>query len=113
MLAADVGATHVRLAIADLAATVLADDVVDLDISVGPEKVLAWVVDRGRALVRRSSRRIADIVGVGIGLPGPVEFATGRPTSPPIMPGWDGFDVPGSWASRCAAPMSSSTTTST
>ena len=95
VLAADVGATHVRLAVADLAATVLADDVVDLDISVGPEKVLAWVVDRGRALVRRSSRRIADIVGVGIGLPGPVEFATGRPTSPPIMPGWDGFDVPG------------------
>ena len=95
VLGADVGATHVRLAVADLAATVLADDVVDLDISVGPEKVLAWVVDRGRALVRRSSRRIADIVGVGIGLPGPVEFATGRPTSPPIMPGWDGFDVPG------------------
>ena len=95
VLGADVGATHVRLAVADLAASVLADDVVDLDISVGPDKVLAWVVDRGRALVRRSGRRIADVVGVGIGLPGPVEFATGRPTSPPIMPGWDGFDVLG------------------
>jgi predicted NBD/HSP70 family sugar kinase len=95
VLGADVGATHVHLAVADLAARVLADDVVDLDISVGPEKVLAWVVDRSRALVRRSGRRLGDVVGVGIGLPGPVEFATGRPTSPPIMPGWDGFDVPG------------------
>ena len=27
--------------------------------------------------------------GVGIGIPGPVEFRTGRPISPPIMPGWD------------------------
>jgi predicted NBD/HSP70 family sugar kinase len=95
VLGADVGATHVRLAVADLAARVLADDVVDLDISVGPEKVLAWVVDRSRALVRRSGRRLGEVIGVGIGLPGPVEFATGRPTSPPIMPGWDGFDVPG------------------
>jgi predicted NBD/HSP70 family sugar kinase len=94
VLGADVGATHVRLAVSDLAATVLADDVVDLDVGVGPEKVLTWVVDRGRALVRRAGRRLGDVVSVGIGLPGPVEFATGRPTSPPIMPGWDGFDVP-------------------
>ena len=34
------------------------------------------------------------MAGVGIELPGPVEHATGRPTNPPIMPGWDGFDVP-------------------
>jgi predicted NBD/HSP70 family sugar kinase len=95
VLGADIGATHVRLAVSDLAATVLADDVVDLDIGVGPEKVLAWVVDRGKVLVRRAGRRIADVVAVGVGVPGPVEFATGRPTSPPIMPGWDGFDVPG------------------
>lgn len=34
-------------------------------------------------------------MGVGIGVPGPVEHSTGRPTNPPIMPGWDRFDVPG------------------
>ena len=28
-----------------------------------------------------------DVWGVGIGLPGPVEFSNGSPTSPPIMPG--------------------------
>jgi predicted NBD/HSP70 family sugar kinase len=95
ILGADVGATHVRLAVTDLAANVVADDVIDLDVAVGPEKVLSWVVDRGRALVRRAGRRLGDVAAVGIGLPGPVEFATGRPTSPPIMPGWDGFDVRG------------------
>jgi predicted NBD/HSP70 family sugar kinase len=95
VLGADVGATHVRLAVTDLAANVVADDVIDLDVAVGPEKVLAWVADRGRALVRRAGRRLGDVAAVGIGLPGPVEFATGRPTSPPIMPGWDGFDVRG------------------
>jgi predicted NBD/HSP70 family sugar kinase len=95
VVAADVGATHVRLAVTDLAATVLATELTDLDVALGPDKVLRWVVDHGRRLVRSAGRRLADVAGVGIGLPGPVEHATGRPTNPPIMPGWDGFDVPG------------------
>ena len=33
------------------------------------------------------------IWGIGIGVPGPVEYGTGRPISPPIMPGWDGYPV--------------------
>jgi predicted NBD/HSP70 family sugar kinase len=95
VLAADVGATHVRLAVTDLAATVLATELADLDIALGPEKVLQWVLDHGHALLTTVGRRADDLAGVGIGLPGPVEHATGRPTNPPIMPGWDGFDVPG------------------
>ena len=95
VLAADVGATHVRLAVTDLAATVLADELADLDIALGPEAVLRWVVDHGRALVATAGRELTALAGIGIGLPGPVEHATGRPTNPPIMPGWDGFDVPG------------------
>ena len=31
--------------------------------------------------------------GVGIGVPGPVDFQAGVPVSPPIMPGWDGYPV--------------------
>ncbi len=45
--------------------------------------------------MRSAGRRRADLVGVGIGLPGPVEHSTGRPALPPIMPGWDDYDVPG------------------
>jgi predicted NBD/HSP70 family sugar kinase len=95
VLAADVGATHVRLAVTDLAAHALASELVDLDIALGPPEVLGWVIEHGRALVARAGRSEGDLAGVGIGLPGPVEHATGRPTHPPIMPGWDGFDVAG------------------
>ncbi len=94
VLAVDIGATHVRLAVTDLAATVLADETVDLDIALGPDAVLGWVIEHGRALVTATGRTPSDLAGVGIGVPGPVEHATGRPTNPPIMPGWDGFDVP-------------------
>ena len=34
-----------------------------------------------------------EIWGIGIGLPGPVEFAAGIPMSPPIVPGWDRYPV--------------------
>lgn len=93
-LAVDVGATHVRIGLADLAATVRAEDRHEIDISLGPEPVLTWAIERSRALLAELGRSQADLIGVGIGLPGPVEFATGKPRNPPIMPGWDGFDVP-------------------
>ena len=53
-LAADVGATHVRLAVTDLAAGVLASEHVDLDIALGPEAVLRWVLDHGRKLLDKN-----------------------------------------------------------
>ena len=38
-------------------------------------------------------------------MPGPVEFATGRPISPPIMPGWDGYPIRERFAARHGAPV--------
>jgi glucokinase-like ROK family protein len=33
------------------------------------------------------------LYGIGIGVPGPVDFGEGIVVSPPIMPGWDGFPI--------------------
>ena len=43
--------------------------------------------------------------GIGIGVPGPVEFESGRPISPPIMPGWDGYPIRERFAARYGAPV--------
>ena len=43
--------------------------------------------------------------GIGLGVPGPVAFGAGWPVSPPIMPGWDGFSIPGWFAGRYDAPV--------
>ena len=43
--------------------------------------------------------------GIGVGVPGPVEFDSGRPVNPPIMPGWDDFPIPEWFASRYGAPV--------
>ncbi|GAA5123781.1 ROK family transcriptional regulator [Haloechinothrix salitolerans] len=94
VLAADIGATHAKLAVTDLAGEVLVEQDKVLDIADGPEVVLREVCERGRVLLSQAGRDECDLLGVGIGLPGPVEHLSGKPTNPPIMPGWDGFDVP-------------------
>ena len=90
----DLGATHARAVLTDLAGTILAEARADLDIADGPEVVLGWVTDAVRSLLRGQQRKLAELAAIGIGLPGPVEHSTGRAINPPIMPGWDRYDVP-------------------
>lgn len=95
VLAADLGASHATLALSDLTGMILAEHSEPLDIALGPETVLTWLVENTNTLLERIGRDRHDLIAIGIGVPGPVQYATGRPVSPPIMPGWDRFDVPG------------------
>jgi predicted NBD/HSP70 family sugar kinase len=93
------------VAITDLIGTPLAERTGDVDIGLGPEAVLEWVAERFTDLLAQAGSSAADVRGIGIGVPGPVEFETGRPVSPPIMPGWDGFGIPEWFAERYPAPV--------
>jgi len=105
VLVADLGATHSRLAISDLSGTPLAEVAFDMDIGDGPKHVLREVDKRFGKLMREAGRKPGDVRGIGIGVPGPVDFPAGRPVNPPIMPGWDGFSIPGWFAERYDAPV--------
>lgn len=94
VLAVDVGATHVLIGLTDLSGKVLSELRESIDISTGPVAVLDAVLGHCQQLLAQSGRHERELAGIGIGLPGPVEHSTGKPASPPIMPGWDGFDVP-------------------
>ncbi len=93
VLGVDIGATHVHIALTDLHGTQLADVQEQISVSEGPSRVLGWVIDNGRELLAAHQGEVT-LRAVGVGLPGPVEHETGRPVDPPIMPGWDRFDVP-------------------
>lgn len=105
VLAADLGATHSRIAVTDLTTQVLAERSQDIAITQGPEHVLDWLVEEFGSLLAEAGHTLADVCGVGVGLPGPVEHTTGLPVNPPIMPGWDGFDVPGWLEPKLGAPV--------
>ena len=93
VLTADLGATHARLSLLDVGGRVLADHAAHLRIADGPVKVLDWVREQFAALLTTAGRPASDVCGIGIGVPGPVEFDTGRVRQPPIMPGWDDYPI--------------------
>jgi predicted NBD/HSP70 family sugar kinase len=105
LVAIDLGATHGVVALTDLAGAVLELESARLDIADGPTLVLDWALDAADRLIGALGRPVTDLVGVGIGLPGPVEHSTGLPTNPPIMPGWDRFDVPAYIRARFDVPV--------
>jgi predicted NBD/HSP70 family sugar kinase len=93
VLAADLGANHDRLLISDLAGQVLAEQTARRPIAQGPELILGWVRDNFLTQLAELGIGVGQVVGLGIGVPGPVEFAAGRAVKPPIMPGWHGVSI--------------------
>lgn len=95
VIAADVGASHATVAVTDLTGGILAAHSEPLDIALGPVPVLTWLVEGASQLLDQLGRDRSHVAAIGIGVPGPVEHSTGQPVNPPIMPGWDRFDIPG------------------
>lgn len=96
------GATTLEVGIADLSGSFLASKVMPIDVTDGPARTLETLRSE---LTKLGAGRQLDIWGMGIGLPGPVEWESGRPYAPPIMPGWDGFDVRGYFSKHFECPV--------
>ncbi len=94
VIGADIGATHAIVVLTDLSGSEIETERADITISDGPEKVIGWLVKAIQRLLKQGKRGLPELAAIGIGLPGPVEHETGMPINPPIMPGWDRFDVP-------------------
>ncbi len=98
VLAVDLGATVAKVAITDLSGEFLASQSRELEISDGPEAVLGVVNAMADELLAELGRGPDAVSAVGVGVPGPVEFATGRLVHPPLMSGWHDYQVPKAFA---------------
>ncbi len=98
-----IGATSVSVAVTDGRLRVLTLHNEECDVRKGPEAVLASALELIRkALVEQGVDRPA---GVGVGVPGPVDFHRGVSVSPPIMPGWDGYPVRDALSRELGCPV--------
>jgi predicted NBD/HSP70 family sugar kinase len=102
---AAVDTRHSVTAITDLSGRVLERGHVDIDIAQGPEAVLSALAQSMVGLSSRESVSETRISGVGISVPGPVDPHTGRPSQPPIMPGWDSYPIGDHVGEALAGPV--------
>jgi len=105
ILAADLGATHSRIAVCNLLAEPLAETTAEIDINSGPDVVLAWLEETFDDLLADITRSPGEVRGIGIGVPGPVDYAHGVAVNPPIMAGWHLHPIKDRFASRYGAPV--------
>ena len=105
VLVADLGATSIDVAVTTLDGRILGHHDEPARIEDGPDACLDRVDVLFEALLRTTTSVPGPLWGIGIGVPGPVEFETGRPISPPIMPGWDGYPIRERLTIRYGAPV--------
>ncbi len=93
VLVVAIDTTHTRVAVTDLGGTVLVEDSIDAPVSAGPSEVLDRIVSVMGSVLDKRSLGPADLCGLGLSLPGPVDPVSGRPSQPPMLPGWDAYPV--------------------
>jgi len=104
LLVVDIGATSIDTAMADATGRILARLGEPADVASGPEQILSRVEVLFDHLIAEH-QPAGELWGLGIGVPGPVEFRTGHLISPPIMPGWDGYPVRERFTKRHGVPV--------
>ena len=87
----DVGATNLKAAVVDALGRVLAQ-LVRETAGLGPEQGIRQIARLVGELQSQLSLERSEIIGIGIGAPGPLSYRTGRIIRSANMPGW--VDVP-------------------
>jgi glucokinase-like ROK family protein len=94
LLGVAVGATGLEVGVLSPDLTVLAHHSESADVRDGPVPVLS-----------QCSVPPRQVIAVGIGLPGPVDFDSGQLVNPPLMPQWDAYSIRDDIAADFSAPV--------
>lgn len=93
LLGIDIGAIGVHIALADLAANIIQRNDLLIEMQDGPSAILDEIVRCALEMAARQSIEPSEILGVGVGVPGPVDFSQGTLVNPPLMPGWGNIQI--------------------
>jgi glucokinase-like ROK family protein len=89
----DIGATSLDIALADVTGVILQRCSESTDVKLSPETVFGRCVELLLELLQIQGATPNQILGIGVGVPGPVDFAHGVLVAPPLMPEWENFPI--------------------
>ena len=101
----DFGKRHLRVAVADLAHNVLAERARELPIDHSAEEGMGLATKLVGQVLSQAALGTESIVGIGMGLPGPIARGTGRLGSSTILPGWVGINAQEVMSERLGMPV--------
>jgi glucokinase-like ROK family protein len=104
-LGVDFGHTHLRVAVSDLSHEVLAQASRDLDVDHSAAEGLDAAAKLVDQVLKRAGVGRKRVLGVGMGLPGPINRATGTVGDSSILPGWVGVDAAAEMSKRLQMPV--------
>lgn len=104
-LGIDFGHTHLRVAVADLSSRVLAERHRELDVDRDSGDALDAAVELVGEVLAEAAIERSRILGVGVGLPGPLDRESGTVGSTVILPGWAGLRPAEELERRLALPI--------
>lgn len=105
LLAVDLGASHLRVALLDLRCRILHVLEEPCDVLQGPAATYALLWRLTDQVLAEAGASLGSVAGLGIGVPGPVDHHTGRVVQPPNMRGWDGENIAAAVAARYPVPV--------
>ncbi len=89
----DLGGTFIKSALLDEQLTVRAQQELPTPAAHGADAVIEAMAAAARAAVRQAGVSIADVAGVGIGSPGPLDLDAGVVVAMPNIPGFDNVPI--------------------
>jgi glucokinase-like ROK family protein len=89
----DIGATSIDIGIADFSGKLISRYSEPAYVKDGPIKILGRACSLLENMFNENKLSPEKLNGIGIGVPGPVDFSIGTLVSPPIMPGWDRYPI--------------------
>ncbi|MFD8955796.1 ROK family protein [Streptomyces anulatus] len=105
VIGVDFGHTHLRVAVGNLAHQVLAEESEPLDVDASS----AEGFDRAEVLVKRLIAATGigpdKVIGIGLGVPGPIDVESGTLGSTSILPGWTGINPSQELSGRLGVPV--------
>jgi glucokinase-like ROK family protein len=101
----DFGHTHLRVAVSDLSHEVLAESWRELDVDHSADEGLDAAAELIDNVLEEAKVDRKGVIGVGMGLPGPINRATGAVGSSSILPAWVGVDAATEMERRLGLPV--------
>jgi len=104
-LGIDFGHRHLRVAVSDLSHEVLAETWREMDVDHSAEHGLDAAAEFVEQVLTEAGAGRSRVIGVGMGLPAPIDRGSGAVQAASILPGWVGVDAAGEASVRLEMPV--------